>query len=329
MATYYKYRNILLKPYQAIYYFLPKVACSSFKAYLADALEMEKDPIYPDSMLIHEKRLYPFPFSMPEELHDKYAHYFKFAFVRNPWSRLLSCYKSKIRPKEFNNIYFKNGLPIGLRFKKNLFWGGMSFHEFVDSVCNIPDWEADTHYQSQYYQLTDPSGSFYVDFIGKLENLRKDFVFIQEYVHLPRIALAHLNQSHNEAYQAYYNNELREKVAIRFAVDIEVFQYSFGEKKHSSIHFLKDKHDWNLPQETYKKYLIFKARNLELQKMMESYKQLKNEYNGLRMKIEQEREKEICMRRKLLELKAQLEEMQAEYKHMYQAEDKNYKLPFL
>jgi hypothetical protein len=253
MASYYTYRNILLKPYQAIYYFLPKVGCSSLKAYVADVLEMEKDSAFPDSMLIHDRRLYPFPFATTEELHDKYARFFKFAFVRNPWSRLLSCYKSKIRPKEFNNTYFKNGLPIGLQFKENLFWGGMSFHEFVDSVCKTQDWEADTHFQSQYYQLTAPCGSFHIDFLGKLENLHEDFSLIQEHAHLPRIALAHLNQSHSQAYQAYYDSTLREKVAKRFAEDVALFEYKFGEKQYSSIHFLKDKSNWNITKQTYKK----------------------------------------------------------------------------
>lgn len=75
-------------------------------------------------------------------LADGYDEHFKFAFVRNPWVRLVSCYKQKIAPGG-QGLYCYEYEEVPL-------YVGMSFAQFVEAVHAIPDEEADPHFRSQY-----------------------------------------------------------------------------------------------------------------------------------------------------------------------------------
>lgn len=298
MVSYYTYRNILLNPFQAIYFFLPKVGCSSLKAYIANILEMEKDEHFPNKTTIHDRTLYPFPFASELELAHEYADYFKFSFVRNPWSRLFSCYQSKIRPAYFSDKYFTKGLPMTLKFREDLFWGGMTFPEFVNAVCATPDWEADTHFQSQYYQLSQMGALTSLDFIGKLENMEEDFQLIQEHTGLPKMKLDKLNTSHERAYTSHYTPALRAKVAARFAADIDIFEYKFEEEKSASIQFLKDKSIWAPISPRTNEFLISKSRNEESDKVEKVINLLRKGSQTLQSQVEKAQAEYLILEQK-------------------------------
>lgn len=74
--------NIALHKYKAIYFFIPKVACSSLKIVCSQLLDMEppdpENPLY----LPHKRH---FPFIRRREILAGSSDYFKFAFTRNPW----------------------------------------------------------------------------------------------------------------------------------------------------------------------------------------------------------------------------------------------------
>lgn len=99
---YIKFFNIALHEYKAIYFFIPKVACTSLKKAMGEVLG-----IYQRTW---RERLNPF--GSPKVLNEQYYHwqhypfvtdatlfndYFKFTFVRNPWDRLISCYYNKVK----------------------------------------------------------------------------------------------------------------------------------------------------------------------------------------------------------------------------------------
>ena len=142
---------------------------------------------------------------------DQFSLYFKFAFVRNPWDRFLSefAYRKRLHGKTF---------PCG--FKEFLLHG----HGKVHRRAAIKQ-----HIRPQYEFVHDESGNQMVDFIGRFENQQEDFNHICNKLGLPHKELTHENKSNHRPYWEYYDDESREIVAEKYAKDIEVFDYKFGE----------------------------------------------------------------------------------------------------
>ena len=166
----------------------------------------------------------------------QYRDYFKFTFVRNPWSRVVSTYFNKIRTeKEEVRRMFAGRYP-GLH-------DDMSFEQFVTFLVEHPqgsDKHADRHWISQHLFLIDDRGDVLVDFIGKVENLANDFGQITNRLGLGTFELPVLNTrqgwngnaeslslSDPYEYRQYYTAKTREMIRQRYAVDIESFQYDF------------------------------------------------------------------------------------------------------
>lgn len=139
---------------------------------------------------------------MPAEL---YGAYFKFAFVRNPWDRLVSDYNSVLRD------------PAHRRHARVRRLG--SFREYVVS-------EAQRSLRTQLELLADSTGGIGVDFVGRFERLEADFRAVCERVGI-EASLPHLNRREHEPYADYYDEETRELVRARWTDDVEAFGYEF------------------------------------------------------------------------------------------------------
>jgi chondroitin 4-sulfotransferase 11 len=143
---------------------------------------------------------------------------FSFTFVRNPWDRLVSSYE-----------YLKNGGNCTLDAEDylNLF---SKYENFKEMVLN---WEEvffdQIHFKSQSDWICDNDGNIIVDFVGKFENLQQDFDIVCDRMQIPRKKLPHTNKTNHKHYTEYYDDEIREIVAKKYARDIEYFGYKFGE----------------------------------------------------------------------------------------------------
>ena len=168
-----------------------------------------------------------------KELFDSY---FKFAFVRNPWDRVVSEYKYRMHAHRYS---FKNYL----------------FEHFPR-----PSWSDQyCHVIPQYDFLYDANGKLLVDFVGRFENLKNDFAYVCEKLNVEPKPLPHKNKSTSifnrrdnnliqilrsikhkfsinqrrntfERYEDYYDNGCIDFVAAIYNNDIETFGYKFGEK---------------------------------------------------------------------------------------------------
>lgn len=197
-----------------IYIPIPKVATTSMKMLL---FEYEGIPI---SNTVHETRY-------PECWHwgmIQRRDYFKFGIVRNPYSRLYSCYRSKIKQQPITNANFKNGVAKSIGIHKGLFWKGMSFDDFVRSVCRIPDWVADDHIKSQHLLLYW-LGHRRVDFVGRLESLEHDCRYIFTKIGIGNVEIPHLQKGSHSSFQQHYTTEIAELVANRYSRDFASFGY--------------------------------------------------------------------------------------------------------
>jgi hypothetical protein len=138
---------------------------------------------------------------LPPEVYDAL---FKFAFVRNPWDRLVSRYAHLLRSKE------RRRHRVVSRMEK--------FEDFVN-------WEIQRR-AFQHSYVTDHRGNQIVDFIGYYERLGEDFAKVCARLKLPA-ELPHANISPHRDYRSYYTPETRELVANKFKRDIELFGYNF------------------------------------------------------------------------------------------------------
>ena len=96
---------------------------------------------------------------------------FVFAFVRDPFDRLASCYVNKIvAPQTFPPLFAELG-----------FRQGMTFPAFVARVAATPDSIADDHFRSQASMLT-LKGRVVPSFVGRFETIGPDWEHVRETV---------------------------------------------------------------------------------------------------------------------------------------------------
>ena len=142
---------------------------------------------------------------------DVWDGYFKFAFVRNPWDRLVSWYHMCVQVPVPNGFcrYVRQNFP--------------TFESFVTGATTGPG-EKTTHPQFDYVAGDD--GEVIVDFVGRYETLGDDFAQIADRLKLGDV-LPRANPSSHGGYRDYYTTATRDLVGQRFARDVEHFGYRF------------------------------------------------------------------------------------------------------
>jgi chondroitin 4-sulfotransferase 11 len=151
---------------------------------------------------------------------------FKFAFVRNPWDRLVSWWslidnaRAYIDPANPPNKFFGYVLNRA-----------RSFEEFIARCTDeIVDSDGRKHiFRNQVDYLVDENDSVIVDFIGRFERLQKGFDEVSRRIGRAPSELPRLNASQHAAYTAYYTSAMAEAIGKLYARDIEAFGYRFGQ----------------------------------------------------------------------------------------------------
>ncbi|WP_435577587.1 sulfotransferase family 2 domain-containing protein [Gilvibacter sp.] len=100
-----------------------------------------------------------------------FEDYFKFCFVRNPWERLVSLY----RFRGFSTV--------------------CSFAVFVDHYLEHYISHENWFFKPQTEFIFDANDNPLCDFIGRMENLQKDFDIVLERLSMPQGVLPHTNKS--------------------------------------------------------------------------------------------------------------------------------------
>ena len=139
----------------------------------------------------------------------QFQSYFKFGFVRNPWDRVVSLY-------ERNEA-------VQMREQ-------MSFEEFVrwiqysSSTC--------VHSSPHRYQLdwfVDADGKMLADFVGRFERLQEDWAVVARKLGVSETLSQTRANPRLRHYTDYYTTETQRIIEEKFKVDIETFNYRFGE----------------------------------------------------------------------------------------------------
>jgi len=169
---------------------------------------------------------------------EQFGCYFKFAFVRNPWDRMVSFYR-----------YL--GLSNRMDFKTFL------MTTFRNQIWNTGGWFVGPQYQF----VCNGHGEIVADFVGKFESIQSDFNQVCQRIGLAAQTIPHVNPSTEverrgvgpevllreigltpqeaasadapratpalDSYQAYYDEMSMQLVAELYRKDIELFGYEF------------------------------------------------------------------------------------------------------
>ena len=142
----------------------------------------------------------------------QWANRFSFAFVRNPWDRVVSLYHYRVKT---------NTTGLGehaLDFKT---WVRLTFRDQDPAYYN-----SSKMLMPQWHWIADEEGRVLVDFIGRFENLDIDFSTVCARIN-KQATLPHLKQSNRGFYRDYYDDEAIGIVQDWFEVDVKQFAYAF------------------------------------------------------------------------------------------------------
>lgn len=208
------YRQIptkIIHSHKAIYFDIPKVATSSIFNLIYKEVNKEENSNYYDMYKM-------FPQVREIDTNKKWFNdYYKFAFVRNPYSRIVSCYTSIMENTKEDTVL--RGLGI---------YNIPSFKEFVIAVSKKTDKELsnlDPHTTPQHLYLYK-NNELLVDHVGKLENLNEEMNIIFKKIGFGQVEeIPRLNKTSIGDWRDYYNDEIRDIVFERYKKDFELFDY--------------------------------------------------------------------------------------------------------
>ena len=173
-----------------------------------------------------------------------FTQYLKFAFVRNPWDRMLSVYSNHyyIYCNDFRE--FINKVKVIVPFINDNFTFGIEEHFYVEysrvvfntlynkdlDFAHRP-WEGDEviidpQFLPQHLFTHNEKYDQLVDFIGRFENYAVDAKKILELLEIDQ-EIEKIHASEHPPYREVYTPEMVDIVGEVYAKDIEMFGYEF------------------------------------------------------------------------------------------------------
>ena len=137
-------------------------------------------------------------------------HYFKFAFVRNPYDRLVSAYHDF----KYSEGHQSWAYPIQQY---------STFKDFALNLDNSPCREF-IHLKPQFEYL-ELNGRLGVDFVGRFEKLDEDFQKIKSLLNVEMKPLENHRTSAHEQYEEYYDEQTKEAIHRLYEKDFQELGY--------------------------------------------------------------------------------------------------------
>lgn len=138
-----------------------------------------------------------------------YDHFWSFAFVRNPWDRMVSSFNYRQQKLDKEN---SQSVPEGIEF------GDWMRKTVAPNIGNM-EW------RDQSLMLEDDDRNIIVDAVYRFEDLTEAWGNICSRLGLS-LYLPHTNKTNHKDFRDYYDDETAAIVAKRFSRDIEMFGYS-------------------------------------------------------------------------------------------------------
>lgn len=156
------------------------------------------------------------------QMHDliNIQNYYKFAFVRNPWDRLVSKFNFDLQQNKASiKPFYHNG----------------NFDDFIKKLSDNfnfilqlkPTQFISCHFLPQTNFVF--SKKIKLDFLGRFENFDQDISKLAEKFNIKK-EIKHENKTKHKPYDLYYNNKTRDIVEKLYKEDIKNFGYTFDKK---------------------------------------------------------------------------------------------------
>jgi hypothetical protein len=176
-----------------------------------------------------------------------YDEYFRFTFVRNPWSKLVSLYemirevdRRSVRRRVAGALDHSRRGRFVRAVKSALFASEHEPPPFKDWLRTIQTdgagaggfehqrWRRYGTYTLDNY-VSDEDGQWLVDEVIKLEELNETLFATLERIGIltDQLTIPHRNARKHRPYQSYYDDESRDLVRTMYASEIERFGYEF------------------------------------------------------------------------------------------------------
>ena len=147
----------------------------------------------------------------------EFAAYFKFAFVRNPWDRLVSAYeflRVGVGQEEYDRALADKIAGLG------------SFARFLDWIRETRGCDG-IHFYPQHKYVCSEESENAMDFVGYFETLGDDVALVAKRLGLSA-DLPHINSAPSRAdYRDYYDARAIDLVGEVYHRDIALFGYDF------------------------------------------------------------------------------------------------------
>ena len=145
----------------------------------------------------------------------KFRRYFKFAFVRNPWDRLVSTY-----------FFLQGGgmNELDRDWSQNHLSEFDSFDKFVQRGLQRPDILSWVHFRPQVDFITSRDGKLMVDFVGRFERLADDFALVARRLGV-NAGLRRTNAGAHAPFETVYSPETAAIVGKIYESDAAAFGY--------------------------------------------------------------------------------------------------------
>ena len=200
------------KEYGIIFVHIPKNAGTNMEAFFKmtkPRLLYGVNNIKEDGITFSPQHLTP-PLIKDRLGDEVYEKYFKFCFVRNPYERVIS----EFFWQRAHGIITKltEGLDKNVDFKTWFF----SFYNKIDSDHKLP----------QHCYVYDADGNSMVDFMGRVENIDKDFPEVLKrinYTGTGKLKSARKNSKSHDF--SMIDSEIKEKIIDIYKKDFEYFGY--------------------------------------------------------------------------------------------------------
>ena len=200
--------------------FVPSLVCDQLSRLTKHTIGA-KLPRHAPAVAAHE--------SLPLSLFDSL---FKFAFVRNPWDRLVSAYCHFER--ERTDILQAQKIHSFNTFVQWITTDGLTYrgprHTLVHAFA-----------RPQHQHFIDLQGNHLLDFVGRYERLSQDFEIVKSFIDASEVSLPHRRRStRNDDYRRHYCDISADHVARFYEQDIELFGYRFDLQSPDEFSTLSD-----------------------------------------------------------------------------------------